>query len=359
MGIIFGGRSTEHEVSTVSATTVLSAIDPARYTPVLIGVANDGGWYVAETESSLLPEAVFGHPDAERVEPVLGDRLRFLDASDQRLDRRLDVIFPIVHGRGGEDGSLQGLLDLANVPYVGTGVLASATCMDKLVSKRILRDAGLPVLPAVELNSSAVRHDPRRLVQRAETAFPYPVFVKPTCTGSSVGVFKASDAAALERAIVSASAYDTHVLVEPAVEAREIECAVLGGHQPEASVLGEIVSRNEFYDYEAKYASDTTELKIPSELPESLSEALRNAAKLAFEVMKCWGMARVDFFVNQTSSEFWLNELNTHPGFTDGSMYPKLWQSSGIELPDLVSRLIELALERHQERSTIQTRFES
>lgn len=344
----------------MSATTVLSALDPARYTPVLIGVGSDGRWHVAETDPPLLPEAVFGSRDAQRVEPVLGERLEFLTGANQRLERPgLDVVFPIIHGRGGEDGSLQGLLDVANIPYVGTGVLASAACMDKLITKRVLRDAGISVLPAVEAPSSLLRGDPAPLIQRAEAAFPYPHFVKPTCTGSSVGVGKAADRSSLEAAILEAAAYDTHVLVEPALEAREIECAVLGGHRPEASVMGEIVCRSDFYDYASKYASEETELLIPADLPEGLSETLRKTATQAFEVLKCWGMARVDFFVSQTASEFWLNELNTHPGFTDGSMYPKLWQASGIEVPDLVSRLIELAFERHQERGALKTRFQS
>ena len=349
VGIVFGGRSTEHEVSVTSATTILKALDPARYAPVLIGVDHEGRWHVAETEHQLLPEGVFASSAAVATFPSAGAGLdlREIRDGDNALQAPLDVIFPIIHGRGGEDGSLQGLLELADVPYVGPGVSNSALCMDKTLTKRVLRDAGIPVVLSREASRHELLRDSNAFVQAVEQEFGYPVFVKPSNTGSSVGITKAHTRADLLESINIAARYDFNVLVEPALSAREIECAVLGGHAPEASVLGEIISAREFYDYEAKYVSDDTQLVI------------RSLALEAFRALKCWGMARVDFFVERESERTWVNELNTHPGFTDGSMYPRLWEATGIALPELLDRLIELALERHREQSSLEVRFRS
>lgn len=359
VGIVFGGRSTEHEVSVVSATTVLQALDPSRYVPVLLGIDHLGRWRIAEPEAQLLPEAVFSSEESVHAFPTLTETLDFQArrAGMNALGAPLDVLFPIVHGRGGEDGVLQGLFELAGLPYVGAGVLASAVCMDKTITKRVLRDAGIPVLDSLEAPREALLRDTDPFIRRVEHAFDYPVFVKPTNTGSSVGVLKAKGRTHLHECIKEAARYDRQVLVEPSCDAREVECAVLGGHEPQASVLGEIVSANEFYDYEAKYASDATELRIPAELSEPVTERIRSLAVEAFLATKCWGMARVDFFVDRGSGEVWLNELNTLPGFTEGSMYPRLWEASGIAPPNLVDRLIELALERHREQRSLETRF--
>jgi D-alanine-D-alanine ligase len=360
VGIVFGGRSTEHEVSVTSATTVFQAMDPARYAPVLLGIDHDGVWRVAEPELALLPEGVFDCADAPRARPAVGAGLELLRPDGRpALAAPLDAVFPIVHGRGGEDGSLQGLLELAGVPYVGPGVAASALCMDKALSKRVLRDAGLPVVPALEAPHAELLADPGPFVARAIAAYGLPVFVKPSNTGSSVGVEKARGEGALRAALQRAARYDHHVLVEPAIDAREIEVAVLGDDAPQASVAGEITYAADFYDYEAKYASDRTRLWIPADLPDALSEPLRAAAVAAFRALKCWGMARVDFFVERGGGRWYLNELNTLPGFTDGSMYPRLWAASGIALPELVDRLIELALERARVQSRLVVRFTS
>jgi len=369
VALLFGGTSTEHEVSISSATTILQALDPARYAPVLVGLDHDGSWAVLE-DPSVPPEGLFECPDAIRCFPTLRGGLEFLrfapaDEGSPRstegnvVSGPLDVVFPIIHGRGGEDGSLQGAFELAGVPYVGAGVLATALCMDKTLTKRALRDAGLPVLPSHEASRHEVLADPASLVARVEHDFEYPVFVKPTNTGSSVGVARAGDRSALEAAIAQAAQYDRWVLVEPAADAREVECAVLGGHAPEGSLLGEIGHRGEFYDYEAKYVSDSTELVIPAPLPEALSDRVRSLAVEAFMALKCWGFARVDFFIDRRSERVYLNELNTLPGFTEGSMYPRLWEASGIALPELVDRLIELALERHREQGALVTRYTS
>lgn len=361
VGIVFGGRSTEHEVSVTSATTILKGLDPARYAPVLIGVDHEGRWHVAETEHQLLPEGVFASSAAVATFPSAGAGLdlREIRDGDNALQAPLDAIFPIIHGRGGEDGSLQGLLELADVPYVGPGVSNSALCMDKTLTKRVLRDAGVPVVPSREASRHELLRDSDAFVQVVEQEFGYPVFVKPSNTGSSVGITKAHTRADLLESIHIAARYDFNVLVEPALSAREIECAVLGGHAPEASVLGEIISAREFYDYEAKYVSDDTQLVIPAPLATERADQIRSLALEAFRALKCWGMARVDFFVERESERAWVNELNTHPGFTDGSMYPRLWEASGIALPELLDRLIELALERHREQSSLEVRFRS
>ncbi|MEE9281765.1 MAG: D-alanine--D-alanine ligase family protein [Myxococcota bacterium] len=359
IGILFGGRSTEHDVSISSATTILQAMDPARYTPVLIGIDHDGRWYVAEPELEFLPEAVLQNREAVPSFASLRDGLELLRGEDlsPALDGPLDVVFPIIHGRLGEDGSVQGLLEVADVPYVGTDVKATALCMDKTLAKGVLRDAGLPVLPSHEGKIHELLDDANPFLDAVERDFDYPVFVKPTNSGSSVGTQKAPSRAHLHQGIKEAGRYDLDVLVEPAVDAREIECAVLGGHTPQASALGEILFAGEFYDYEAKYMSDETRLAIPADLDPETSDEMRELAVAAFCALKCWGMARVDFFVDRARERVYINELNTHPGFTEGSMYPKLWEHSGIALPELIDRLVELALQRHRERSALELRF--
>jgi D-alanine-D-alanine ligase len=353
VGLLFGGRSTEHEVSVTSATTILHALDPARYEPVLLSIDHDGRWRAADPDAGLLPEAVFTSSAAREVAPALERGLRLGSTAP------LDVIFPIVHGRFGEDGSLQGLLELAGVPYVGAGVLASALAMDKLATKRVLRDVDIPVVPGLDASRRDVLLDPESLIARVEAELDYPVFTKPANTGSSVGISKARDRTALRAGLVEAARYDLRVLVEPGLDAREIECAVLGGHEPEASVPGEIRTRRDFYDYEAKYVSEETELVLPAPLDEETTERLRDLAVRAFRALDCWGMARVDFFLERTSEKLYVNELNTLPGMTEGSLYWRAWEASGVALPELLDRLIELALERHRERAELEIRFTS
>ncbi len=252
---------------------------------------------------------------------------------------------------------MKGLLQLAGIPYVGADVKSTALCMDKTLSKAVLRDAGLPVVPSKEASAHQLQEQSSPFIEEVEADFDYPVFVKPTNTGSSIGVTKARSRAHLRHGIKEAARYDLDVLVEPGLDAREIECAVLGGHQPRASLLGEVRYDADFYDYAAKYASDSTELIIPADLPEPLAERLREVSIEAFRTLKCWGMARVDFFVNKSGGGFWVNELNTHPGFTDVSMYPRLWEETGIALPEQIDRLIELALERQLERDALVIRY--
>ncbi len=242
---------------------------------------------------------------------------------------------------------------------MGAGVADSALCMDKSLTKRVLRDAGIPVVSSLEAPRQELLRGSDAFLDSVEREFEYPVFVKPSNTGSSVGISKAHTRAELRKSIELAGRYDFHVLVEPALSAREIECAVLGGHEPQASVLGEIIAARGFYDYEAKYVTDDTQLLTPASLDPEPTDRIRGLALDAFRALKCWGMARVDFFVDREDGHVWLNELNTHPGFTDGSMYPRLWEASGIALPGLLDRLIELALERQREQQALEIRFKS
>ncbi|MGH2897203.1 MAG: D-alanine--D-alanine ligase family protein, partial [Solirubrobacteraceae bacterium] len=324
-------------------------------------VGHDGRWHVAEHELELLPESVVGNAEAQTSFAGLREGLELLRCDDARpvLSAPLDVVFPIIHGRGGEDGTLQGMLELAGVPYVGCGVLSTALCMDKALTKSVLRDADVPVVPCREISRHEAQRSTSAFIEAVEEAFPYPVFVKPTNTGSSVGVHKVRSRAHFVSAIKDASRYDHDILVEPGIDAREIECAILGGFDPQASVLGEIRYASEFYDYEAKYAAESTQLLIPADVTPAQSEEMRMLALRAFKALKCWGMARVDFFVDRKTGAPYLNELNTLPGFTDGSMYPQLWEASGLALPELVDRLIEHALERRRETASLEIKFKS
>jgi D-alanine-D-alanine ligase len=372
VGLLFGGRSVEHDVSVVSATSILNALDRSRYDVSLIGVDPEGRWHLSETRAEA--SALGSGATATELSAVLREtgvflpaapgetRLRASDAEASSKKSvlgaaaRLDVVFPIIHGRGGEDGSLQGLLELADVPYVGSGVLSSALQMDKDVAKRLLAAAGLPVTPWVGFSASALsRLGPRGAAERAEAELGLPAFAKPANSGSSVGISRAETVAELASAIALAQRYDRKVLVEAAVDAREIEVAVLGNDEPEASVCGEIRSHRAFYDYEAKYHDNSTELFIPADLEPGESEQLRAMAIAAFRALDGEGMARVDFLFDRNTRRAYVNELNSLPGFTSVSMYPKLWEASGLPYPQLLDRLIELAIERHDRRSKLET----
>lgn len=361
MAVLFGGRSTEHEVSISSATAIAEALDPARYEPVLVAIDHDGGWSFSEPEAGLLPDVVFSHADAVEAfpTPMRGFDLRRGDGDDSALRAPIDVVFPIVHGHGGEDGQMQGLLELSGVAYVGCGVLSSALCMDKVASKRVLREVGIPVVDWLDTTGHQIRAGDDSFLDQVEERFAFPVFVKPVNTGSSVGIERARTRKELESALHRAARYDLRVLVEPALCAREIECAVLGGHDPKCSVPGEITYPGEFYDYEAKYLSEQTELLLPAPIDEETTRKAQELARRAFLALSCWGMARVDFFLDEGSQGLLVNELNTLPGFTEGSLYPKAWESTGIPMPELCDRLIELALERQRERAQLETRFRS
>ena len=359
VGVLFGGQSSEHEVSLASARSIMAAMDPDKYEVVPIGITKSGAWLtsgdpmaqlrageVEATSTAMLAPDPSGAGRAEIVHINPG-RSGGLSAS---VGRELDVIFPVLHGPYGEDGTVQGMLELAGIPYVGAGVLGSAVGMDKGVMKDVFRAAGLPVAPYAVVLRHRWEREPDAVQDEVEKALGYPMFAKPSNMGSSVGVSKIHGPEEFSAALDHAARYDRRIVVEKGLDAREMECAVLGNDRPEASVVGEIVPGNEFYDYRAKYVDDNSDLIIPAEIPRSVSEEIQRVSIEAFRVVDAAGMARVDFFVKRDLSAVWLNELNTIPGFTRISMYPKLWQASGLSYPELIDRLIELALERHEDR---------
>lgn len=359
VGLIFGGKSAEHEVSLQSARNIVDALDPDRFEVTLIGIDKQGQWHINDLGDYLLnaedPARIALHRSGQGVALVPGREAQQLQALQPASAlAQIDVVFPIVHGTLGEDGSLQGLLRMANLPFVGSGVLGSAVSMDKDVAKRLLRDAGLDVAPFVTLR--------RRDADTADFAaisakLGLPLFVKPANQGSSVGVSKVRDAAEFAQALALAFSFDHKVLVESAIVGREIECAVLGNEAPEASVCGEVVVHDEFYSYDTKYISETgAEVVVPASIDEDAQERIRAIALRAYETLECAGLARVDVFLT-AEGRIVINEINTLPGFTRISMYPKLWGASGVSYRGLITRLVELAIERHranaQLRSTV------
>ncbi|MFP1908967.1 D-alanine--D-alanine ligase [Lonsdalea quercina] len=357
VGVVFGGKSAEHEVSLLSAKNIVEAIDKDRFDVVLLGIDKQGEWHINDASNYLLnaenPAKIALNRSSQHVALIPGraDR-QLIDTKSADALSQIDVIFPIVHGTLGEDGSLQGLLRMANIPFVGSSVLGSAVSMDKDVTKRLLRDAGLLVAPFVTLT----RANRRRFDFTTITAkLGLPLFIKPANQGSSVGVSKVKDEASFRRAVELAFSYDHKVLVESAIVGREIECAVLGNDFPQASVCGEIVLHDEFYSYDTKYIDeDGAGVAIPAPLPEVTDERIRAVALRAFQTLECQGMARVDVFLTK-DDEIVINEVNTLPGFTNISMYPKLWQASGIGYTALITQLIELALERYKQDNALQS----
>lgn len=349
VGIIFGGRSAEHEVSLQSAKNILDALDKERFAVSLIGIDKQGQWHVSDPDNFLLNAAdpariaLNCSGTAVAVRPGL-ESLQLVPADPATALEQIDVVFPIVHGTLGEDGSLQGLLRMANLPFVGSGVLGSAVAMDKDVAKRLLRDAGLAVAPFACFNRiSVATADYPALVQQLGT----PLFVKPANQGSSIGVSKVRNEAEFQRALALALSFDHKALVESAIDGREIECAVLGNESPEASVCGEVVVHDDFYAYDTKYISENgADIVVPAAISASDQERIRAIAVRAYQALDCAGLARVDVFLTGTG-ELVVNEINTLPGFTRISMYPKLWAASGLSYTALITRLLDLAMERH------------
>jgi len=384
VGILFGGRSGEHEVSLLSAASVLNAIDQDKYEVVPIGITKDGRWLTAEHAESLLngklvleprnlragdPEttpaaAVLARGEAVVVPPEPGhresglvpfqtDAAQLRRASDRAIN--VDVIFPVLHGTFGEDGTIQGLLELADIAYVGAGVLGSAAGMDKDVMKSLFIAAGIPIVKHVTILRSAWERDAKKVQKLVESKLTYPVFVKPANLGSSVGISKAHNRKELGPAIEEAAKFDRKIVIEHGVggkkeKAREIECSVLGNDEPEASVPGEIVPCKEFYDYNAKYVDEGSVPIIPAKLTKAETKRVQDLAVAAFKAVDCSGLARVDFLMDPRTKKIYLNEINTMPGFTAISMYPKLWAASGLAYADLIDRLIQLGIERHEDK---------
>jgi len=385
VGILFGGRSGEHEVSLLSAASVFNAIDKDKYEVIPIGITKEGRWVTAADAERLLqgkfedhkhlragdPEATAGAAVLAKGESVVvppepqrhGSMAPFeTDASSHALTRRaadraidVDVIFPVLHGTFGEDGTIQGLLELADIAYVGAGVLGSAAGMDKDIMKALFRAAGLPIVKHVTLLRSEWGTNSKKAQKHVESKLKYPVFVKPANLGSSVGISKAHDRKELGPAIEEAARFDRKIVIEQGVggrkqKAREIECSVLGNDKPEASLPGEIVPSTEFYDYKAKYLDEGSQLIIPAKLSKGETKEVQRLAVGAFKAVDCSGLARVDFLMEPKSRKIYLNEINTMPGFTAISMYPKLWAASGVSYSDLIGRLIQLGLERYEEK---------
>lgn len=352
--LVFGGRSGEHEVSIVSASHVLQALDPEKYDVELVGITKQGEWVQVPKE---LPLSELDNPERQFRPRLLSPQDQAV-TGDARIDQRIDVVLPVLHGPFGEDGTLQGFLELAGLPYVGCGVLASAVAMDKVTAKRIFRDAGIPVVSdQLVLASQLTTHEEPKVLDRLERELSFPMFVKPANLGSSVGVSKAQDRDSLGKALQEAATFDRRILVESAVpHVREIEVAVLGNDNVRVSVPGEIVPDRDFYDYESKYGNDSTSTaKIPAELSRDLIERIQLLAEQAYRAIDGAGMARVDFLLNGETNELYLNEINTIPGFTPISMYPKLWEASGVSYGELLDELIRLALERGAEKRTLKT----
>ncbi len=354
LALLYGGRSGEHDVSIASATSVMQAIDRGKHDVLPVYLTPEGRWFPGIEPARL---AAGAHPAATSValfssDPQQPGLLPLSKAEVQpQQAQAVDVVFPLLHGTYGEDGTVQGLLELANVPYVGSGVLGSAAGMDKDVMKTLFAAAGLPVVPHLLVRRHEWERQPAVVRDRTLQRLRLPVFVKPANLGSSVGISKVNDAAGLSDALGLACRYDRRVLVEQGLDCREFECSVLGNDEPQASVIGEIIPSREFYDYRAKYSDDeSSELRIPADIAAGLAEDLRAMAVTAFQAVDAAGLARVDFFFETSTGKPYVNEINTLPGFTTISMYPKLWEAGGVSYAQLIDNLVSLAIERHRDR---------
>jgi len=363
VGVLFGGRSGEHAVSLRSAASVMEAMDRDRYRVFPVGITEQGRWLaggdpMAALQNNEIPGDCFHAVlDVDPQKP----RLLLLDPGEpERIHEfvDLDLVFPVLHGPYGEDGTLQGLLELAGLPYAGSGVLASAAGMDKVVMKILFRHMGLPVGDFIYFNSIRWSQEKDQLMEQVKQKLGYPCFVKPANLGSSVGVSKASDPSSLVTGVEEAMRYDSKVVVEAFIKGREIECSILGDEAPLASVPGEIIPCNEFYDYWAKYIDNRSDLIIPAPMDESMEQKVKEYAIAAFQAVELSGLARVDFFLDEEANQLYVNEVNTMPGFTSISMYPKLWEASGVPYPELIDRLIQIALQRHRRKKMLLTSFE-
>lgn len=364
IGVIFGGRSGEHEISLQSARSILSAMKPDKYEVIQIGITHEGLWLVGEdilehfssmsTDVEYSPAAIFADPSRRGlfiIHPAgNGETLELLS--------ELDVVFPILHGTYGEDGTIQGLLELAEVAYVGAGVLGSSLGMDKGVFRDVMNANNIPQVETLVILREEIDRSLDEVIEKAEKLISYPFFTKPANLGSSVGITKCVNRSDLIEGLMEAARFDRRILIEKGIPAREIEVSVLGNDEPIASVPGEVVPSADFYSYEAKYIDDRSELLIPAPIQFEISQQVRDLAVRAYKAIDCAGMARVDFFLDKDTGKVYLNEVNTIPGFTKISMYPKLWEASGLSFEDLVARLIELAIERRKDRDRTEWQYE-
>lgn len=347
--ILFGGVSSEHDISLISAKSVIENTPKDKYDIITVGITKDGRWYLYTGDVENLPEdkwlcdksrltpAVLSPDRADHGIIVLGEKTEKI---------KVDVVFPVLHGKNGEDGAVQGLLQLAGIPFVGCDMISSACCMDKVITNTLLDEAGIAQAKWLGLKEHEYKENGEEFIKKAEEYLGYPIFVKPANAGSSVGVSKATDKESLKRAIDKAFKEDTKLVLEEGITGKEIECAVLGNEEPIASLVGEIESCNDFYDYDAKYINEASKLYIPARIEQKISDEIRETAVRAYKALGCSGLARVDFFVREGDNKVLLNEPNTIPGFTSISMYPKMFQKSGVEYPELIDRLFMLACER-------------
>ncbi len=357
VGILFGGKSAEHEVSLQSAKNVIDAIDKEKYHPILIGIDKSGRWLLNDCTHFLLnsdnPRLIKLNKSSDHIALIPQDGGKILNLTKTESDESVDVIFPILHGPFGEDGTVQGLLKLANIPFVGASVLGSAISMDKDVMKRLLRDAKLPIGDFITIKNE----DDLPAFETISSRLGVPFFVKPANLGSSIGINKVIDITGYKAAIREAFEYDNKILIEEYIEGREIECSVLGNDEPIASVPGEVIPTHEFYSYEAKYIDEKgAALEIPARLSAEITKRIREMAIATFKILSCEGLGRIDFFLKK-DNEIIVNELNTIPGFTTISMYPRLWEATGISYTDLIDRLIQLAFERFEKEQRLKTSF--
>lgn len=355
VALLFGGKSAEHEISLRSAKNVIEAIDRNKYNPVLIGIDKSGNWLLNENSSLLLnaddDAAISLNPESDEVALIPQSAGKISNFNKAGFDQTIDVVFPILHGPFGEDGTIQGLLKLANVPFVGAGVLGSAVGMDKDIMKRLLRDADLPIGKFITLR----QEEEVPAFDEVKAKLGMPCFVKPANLGSSVGINKASDPSEYSRAIAEAFEYDSKIIIEELIDGREIECAILGNENPQASVVGEISFSDSFYSYDAKYLDDEGyRIDIPAKVDSEVQSSVQEIALRTFKALACEGFARVDVFLTK-DNQIIVNEINTIPGFTKISMYPKLWEASGMSYPELISRLLDLAIERFEKEKRIKT----
>src|SRR5436305_12692930 len=364
IGLIFGVRSGEHEVSLASATSVMANLDKDKYEVVPIGITKEGGWLLGTeparlmaAEQDVTDEGSTGSTTAVTLtsDPRLRRLIPLQEGEELRDNGALDVIFPVLHGTYGEDGTLQGMLEMANVPYVGCGVLGAALGMDKEKMKIVFQALGLPGVDYLVYRRNEWERSPASIMDAIEQRLNYPCFVKPVNLGSSVGINKAHERGELEHAINVAAEYDRKIIIERGINCRELECAVLGNDEPLASVVGEVVASNEFYDYNAKYIDNKSEMRIPADIPRETTEEVRRQAIKAFLALDLSGLARVDFFLERETGQIYINEVNTLPGFTQISMYPKLWEASGLPYSQLLDQLIELAIDRHADKQRNRT----
>ncbi len=350
VAVLFGGQSSEHDVSLRSAETVMSALDPERYEVVPVGITREGRWLTGGDAFAALTATSPLFALGDRFAPASGAENAARSDVPALFSGGVDVVFPVLHGPMGEDGTVQGLLEMTGAPYVGAGVLGSALGMDKAMAKTVLAQEGLPQAPWRLVSRKEWERDPDAISEWVGEILGFPCFIKPANMGSSVGVVKAHDPSEFPEAMREASRHDRRILIEQAVNARELEIAVLGNDEPIASVVGEVIPSNEFYDYNAKYVDDSSQLLAPAPIDRATMAEIQELAIAAFRALDLAGMARVDFFMDRETDQIFINEVNTIPGFTAISMYPRLWQASGMPLPELVDRLIGLALERSLER---------